>query len=140
MASDIQRKQDVALRLSLAGATPAEIAASRDPDTGEAPLYGSPAAVGRALKAARKRNGVEDLGAKGEVELAVNRLRRVHRALWSLALQGDVAAAREIRMNVMAQATLLGVSKGRAAEAPPTAEDPLDELKRRREERRASSQ
>lgn len=140
MASDIHRKQDIALRLSLAGASPAEIAASRDPDTGETPLYGSPAAVGRALKAARKRNGLEDLGAKGEVELAVTRLRRVHRALWSLAMQGDVAAAREIRMNVMAQAALLGVSKGRVAEAQSAVIDPLDELERRREARRASAQ
>ena len=140
MASDIHRKQDIALRLSLAGATPAEIAASRDPDSGEAPLYGSPAAASSALRAARKRNGMEDIGAKGEVELAVNRLRRVHRALWPLALQGDVAAAREVRMNVMAQATLLGVAKGRVEETAPTAADPLNELERRREARRASAQ
>jgi hypothetical protein len=140
--SDAVRKQDIALRLSLAGASPAEIAASKDPDTGIAPLYGSPAAVGKALRAARERVGAggEPRTKADDVEQEIARLDRVQRALWPAALQGDVASAREIRLIVQARAALKGVAKGLAAEETPTAADPVDELQRRRESRRAAAQ
>lgn len=139
--SDAIRKQDIALRLSLAGASPAEIAASKDPDTGN-PLYGSPAAVGKALRAARERVGTGDEppSKADEVEQEIARLDRVQRALWPAALQGDVASAREIRLIVQARAALKGVAKGLAAKETPTAADPVDELRQRREARRAASQ
>lgn len=136
---DIQRKQDLALRLSLAGASPAEIAASTDPQTGE-PLYKDPMSAGRALKAARARVRVATSTKADELELEIARIDRLSRALWPSATSGDVAAIRESRMLIEARARLKGVAKGLPTEESPTVGDPVDDLARRRDARRAGAQ
>lgn len=139
LKSESHRKQDLALRLSLAGASSAEIAASTDPDTGE-PLYGSAAGAGKALKAARERVQTDPPGKVDVLEQEVARLNRLQRALWPAATSGDVAAIRESRMLILARAQLRGVAKGLPEEETPTAGDPVDDLAKKREVRRASSQ
>jgi hypothetical protein len=135
---EAHRKQDIALRLSLAGASASEIAASRDPETGQ-PLYGSAAGAGKALKAARERSGEVPPKKIDVVDTEVQRLDRLQRALWPAAMSGDVAASREIRMLVMARAALRGVAKGLPDEETPDAGDPVNELERKRAARRAAS-
>lgn len=137
--TEAHRKQDLALRLSLAGASAAEIAASTDPESGE-PLYGSAAGAGKALKAARERAKVESPKKEDFLDQEIARLDRLQRALWPSATAGDVASIRETRMIIVARAQLRGVAKGLPEEQMPTASDPVDDLAKAREARRAASQ
>lgn len=138
LKSEIHRKQDLALRLSLAGASSAEIAASTDPETGE-PLFASAQGAGKALKAARERTQTEPPKKVDSLQEEIARLNRLQRALWPAATSGDVAAIRESRMLIVARAQLRGIAKGLPEEETPTASDPVDDLAQRREERRAAS-
>lgn len=137
--NESHRKQDIALRLSLAGASSAEIAATLDPETGE-PLYNSAGSAGKALKAARERAKTEPEKKAEILSEEIARLNRLQRALWPAATGGDVAAIRESRMLIVARAQLRGVAKGLPEEENPTASDPVDDLAKKREVRRASSQ
>lgn len=138
---DAPRKQDIAYRLYLAGATYQEIADSKDPETGK-PLYAYSSGAFTAVKAARKRYAAtgEDPEIDPEIDedlaIEVSRLDRLQRALWPAATAGDVSAVREIRQLVMARAKL---RMGTAIEAKPAKEDVLDELANRRAARRTAA-
>lgn len=136
---DAERKQDLAYRLALAGATVQEIATSRDPETGD-PLFQDGRGASAALAAARRRyrDEAEALTLDDEVAQAIARFDRVHRALWPKAIGGDVLAAREIRQIAMARAQLLRYDKG-ADVGPGKDSDTVDQLAQRREARRAAN-
>lgn len=138
-----ERKQDLAWRLHLAGANVHEIAASKDPDrTGV--LFKDARGAAQALAAARRRYDAEAAEVPQDVDSRVKsdvaRLDRIQRALYPKATAGDVAAAREIRQLTMAKAQLLGYIKGVDPDAKPAADDPVDQLARKRDERRTAGQ
>lgn len=135
---DAPRKQDIAYRLHLAGATYQEIADSKDPETSK-PLYAYASGAYNAVKAARKRYA--DAGEAPEftelIATEVSRLDRLQRALWPAATAGDVAAVREIRQLVMARAKLLLGNS--TVDTGSHKEDTLDELASRRAARRTAA-
>jgi hypothetical protein len=137
--ADAERKQDLAWKLHLAGATPQEIAASKDPVGGK-PLFKDARGAAQALRAARRRYEADDPEPTPVTDFVsdeVRRLRRIERALWPAATSGDVAAARECRQIGMTIANLLGYGKG--VEVPSSqGGDPVDELTAKRAARRAA--
>lgn len=141
---EAERKQDIAWRLSLAGATVHEIAASKDPDRADN-LFQDARGAAQALRAARRRHDADEAEAlepgnstDAKIKSDIATFRRLKRALWPAATAGDVAAIREIRQLTMASATLEGYVKGQNADNAPVAGDPVDELTKRRDERRAT--
>lgn len=141
------RRQDMAYKLHLAGATYAEIAESKDPESNR-PLYSSPGAAHNAVKAAMARHneGSEDSGDGSQARrenaqraVEVRRLDRLQRALWPAALGGDASAAREIRQLIIARTRLLGLDKLAATPNEKSKGDPVDELAKRRTARRAAA-
>lgn len=138
-----ERKQDLAWKLHLAGATPQDIAASKDPDrTGT--LFKDARGAAQAIRAARRRqeeDAKEDpLSIQDRVKSDIARLDRIHRALYPKALAGDVSSAREIRQITLAKAQLLGYLKdGVDLDDKGKAGDPVDDLARRRDERRKAA-
>lgn len=135
------RKQNIAWRLHLAGASPAEIAASKDPDRADT-LFHDARGAAQALRAARRRVEEEeaedptDVHAKIAADVAT--FMRLKRALWPAATAGDVAAVREIRQLTLASAQLRGYIKGADADAKPVVGDPIDDLQAKRDARRAA--
>lgn len=134
------RKQDVAWRLHVAGATPQEIAASTDPKAG-GPLFKDARGAAQAIRAVQRRHDsdTEDSpdNAPQHLKDDLARLSRVQRALWPAASGGDVAAAREIRQIIRTRAEMLGYIKG--IEAPAGGKgDTIDELTAKREARRSA--
>ncbi len=141
---EAERKQNLAWRLHLAGATPQEIAATKDPDRADT-LFQDGRGAAQALAAARRRMASEEQESedpedrtRDKVRSDVATLRRLKRALWPAASAGDVAAVREVRQLTMAIAALSGYVKGVAEEKAPDASDPLDDLARKRDARRAA--
>lgn len=138
--ANAERKQDLSWRLHLAGATPQEIAASKDP-VGGGPLFKDARGAAQALRAARKRYEDADpdpTPTEDFVSDEVARLRRIQRALWPAATAGDVPAARECRQIGMTIATLLGYAKPSEGAGGKQSGDPVDELTAKRAARRAA--
>lgn len=139
---EVERKQDLAWKLHLAGATAHDIALSKDPDR-PGTLFKDARGAAQALRAARRRQEDESkedpLSIEDRVKSDVARLDRIHRALYPKALAGDVSAAREIRQNTLAKAQLLGYIKGVDLDAKAKADDPIDDLARKRDERRRTA-
>lgn len=142
---EAERKQEIAWRLSLAGASAREIAASKDPDrTGT--LFEDARGAAQALRAARRRYDADESealepgnGTQAKIKSDIATFRRLKRALWPAATAGDVAAIREIRQLTMASATLEGYVKGQNADDAPVAGDPVDDLTKKRDARRAAN-
>lgn len=136
-----ERKQDLAWRLHLAGASVHEIAASKDPDRAGT-LFKDARGAAQALAAARRRydNDAEEapLDVDGRLKSDIARLDRIQRALYPKATAGDVSAAREIRQITMARAQLLGYVKG-VEEKVGGAGDPIDDLSAKRDARRRAA-
>lgn len=139
---EAERKQDLAWRLHLAGASPQEIAASKDPDRTD-PLFKDARGAAQALRAARRRYDEDSeeapLTVPDRVKADVARLDRIQRALYPAATAGDVAASREIRQLTMAKAQLLGYVRGVEDDGKNKAGDPIDDLSAKREERRRTA-
>lgn len=138
---EAHRRQDLALRLHLAGATYAEIAASKDPQTGKQ-LYATPSSAHRAVKEAKARatEGADEAVPVDQARaLEVERLDRLQRALWPAAMSGDVGAVREVRQIVLARARLLGADVIAPAEPEKPKEDAVDDLAARRAARRSAA-
>ena len=141
--AESERKQDIAWKLSLAGANPREIAASKDPDGG-GPLFKDARGAAQALRAATRRYSDDEL-AEGKPSMEdlfnqdIDRLDRMQRALFPAANSGDVNAAREIRQIIQTRAQLRGYIKGLAVD-PAGAGDPIDQLAAKRAARRAASE
>jgi hypothetical protein len=141
---EAERKQDVAWRLYMAGASFGEIASSRDPDR-DGPLYANGTGAAHAIRAARKRHADEDELAQDRdkwtaemIRTDLATLKRLKRAIWPAAAAGSVAAVREIRQITMAAATLAGYVKGQNMDELPKAGDPVDDLAKKRDARRAA--
>lgn len=142
---DAERKQDLAWRLHLAGATPQEIAGSKDPDRAGF-LFQDARGAAQALRAARRRYEADEAEAEEAptkrtsdmVKTDLATLRRLKRALWPKATAGDVAAAREIRQITLAAAQLAGYAKGQTQDELPKVGDPVDDLAKKRDARRAA--
>lgn len=137
------RRQDLAYKLHLGGASYQEIADTLDPETGQ-PLYAFPSGAHQAVNAARRRYTADIAKETAEqaealVELEIARLDRLQRALWPHALRGDVQAAREIRQLVAARAKLKLDAITASAATAPIQGDPLDELQARRDRRRSDA-
>lgn len=138
--ADAERKQDLSWRLHLAGASPQEIAASKDP-VGGGPLFKDARGAAQALRAARRRYDSDDPEPPKTADFVadeVARLRRIQRALWPAATAGDVPAARECRQIGMTIATLLGYAKPAEGGGKVQGSDPVDELTAKRAARRAT--
>lgn len=135
------RKQDLAWRLHLAGASVQEIAASKDPDRTDT-LFTDGRGAAQALAAARRRYDTDaeeaPLDVMDRVKSDIARLDRIQRALYPAATSGDVAAAREIRQITMARAQLLGYVRGVQDAGKGQADDPVDQLAAKREARRTT--
>lgn len=139
-----ERKQDLAWRLHLAGATVQEIAATKDPDRADN-LFQDARGAAQALAAVRRRmasneeeSEESDDKIRSKIRSDIAALRRLKRALWPAATAGDVAAAREIRQLTMAAAQLAGYVKGAPEEKKVEASDTVDDLARKRDARRAA--
>jgi hypothetical protein len=139
--AEAQRKQDLAWRLYMAGASLQEIAASNDPDR-DTPtrLFQSPQGAAHAIHAVKRRmsEDASPLGTdlKDEVARDIAKIDRLTRALWPQATSGEVAAVREIRQLTQLRSILMGYSKG-AGEQKGDEVDPIDELAKKRDVRRA---
>lgn len=138
---EAERKQDIAWRLHLAGASNQEIAASSDPDR-PGTLFKDGRGAAQALRAARRRMEQDDnedpVDAQKKINADVATFRRLKRALWPAATAGNIAAVREIRQLTMAAAQLAGYVKGMSADDLPGTGDPVDDLAAKREARRAA--
>jgi hypothetical protein len=138
LQAEAERKQDLAWKLHTAGATPQEIAASKDPTTGDK-LFKDARGAAQALRGARRRYESDDedpAGLPEQIKDDLNRLSRLQRALWPAATGGDIAASREIRQIVKTRAEILGYAK--IDSRPAGKADPVDEIAARREARRAA--
>lgn len=138
-AKESLRKQEIAWRLHVAGATPQEIAASTDPQTRQ-PLFKDSRGAAQALRAVRNRLREEsdpEVKIDDHLKDDLARLNRMQRALFPAAVGGDVAASREIRQIIQTRALLLGYAKGLPEKHDPVG-DPIDELTAKREARRSA--
>ncbi len=140
--AESHRKQDLAWKMSLAGANPREIAASKDPDTGDQ-LFKDARGAAQALAAARRRYQAEEEAVAPTVQEMfdqdIERLDRMQRALFPAAQRGDVNAAREIRQIIQTRAQLRGYLKGIDSDKN-SGGDTIDDLTARRAARRAAGQ
>ncbi len=138
LQAESERKQDIAWRLHTAGASVQEIAASKDPTTGDS-LFKDARGAAQALAAVRRRHQSDDeepAGLPEQIKDDLARLARLQRALWPAATGGDIAASREIRQIVKTRAEILGYAK--IDSSAKTKTDAVDEIAARREARRAT--
>lgn len=126
MSAESDERQRMAFTLRVAGLTFADIAAHQHED---GRLYSDASGAYRAVKAYMDRHGHgDDLLEQRNIDMA--RFDSLQRAMWRKAINGDIAAAKFVLEIMKAREKLLGVQ----GYQPPTgAEDPLDELAKRRE-------